>query len=155
MSGSSLLRALWVVFPVFALACGGSASPEYGATSEETEGGGEAAGDGAESMDVETDTGGDDGAGGEAGGGAMVSWQGEIDDLSQLLAGSDQELDTALAESNCSNASDLRDRICQLAERICAISEEHPEHAPTRTRCEDAYERCEAAGNRYGSVCEE
>ena len=151
MPGSPLSRTLGVVLCVFALACGGSASPEYGATSEETEAGGESAGDGAEPMDVESDTGGDEGAGG----GAMVSWQGEIDDLSQLLAGSDQELDTALAESNCSNASDLRDRICQLAERICAISEEHPEHAPTRTRCEDAYERCEAAGNRYGSVCEE
>ena len=58
-----------------------------------------------------------------------------------------------LGTPDCDAARDLRDQICELAERICAISEAHPDERVAAHRCGDGNTRCERARNDVGNTC--
>lgn len=59
-----------------------------------------------------------------------------------------EELDQALALGeavDCGAARDLRDRICDLSERVCRIASRHPEEPEAGERCDDGQIRCDRA----------
>lgn len=59
-----------------------------------------------------------------------------------------------LASVDCDSARDLRDRICELGNRICTIANEHPDDRVTEDRCEDGQDRCERARRRVDDRCD-
>jgi hypothetical protein len=59
-----------------------------------------------------------------------------------------------LASVDCDAARDLRDRICDLGERICSIAGDHPDDHVTEDRCEDGRDRCERARRRVDDRCD-
>ena len=73
------------------------------------------------------------------------------DELVQASIDLDQA--TTLSTVDCSSARDLRDRICELSERICDIADDHPDDDPTAERCRDGEARCRGASNRVRQSC--
>lgn len=66
----------------------------------------------------------------------------------------ENDLATALdAGASCDLVASLRDRICGLAQRICALSSESPEDATMRAQCEDGANRCLAATEGVRNRC--
>jgi hypothetical protein len=63
-----------------------------------------------------------------------------------------KELDDtlALASPDCGLARTLRDRICEIAVRICKLGESDPSIGP---RCDDGKNRCADARKRRGAQC--
>lgn len=59
-----------------------------------------------------------------------------------------------LASVDCDSARELRDRICELGNRICTIANEHPDDRVTEDRCEDGQDRCERARRRVDDRCD-
>lgn len=80
----------------------------------------------------------------------MLTLQGSFDELGDVS----RELEEALASPDCGLARDLRDRICDLSSRICAIAEEHPQETEAGDRCEDGRGRCERASRDIEGSCE-
>lgn len=72
----------------------------------------------------------------------------ELDDLAV-------DLDDALplGAADCDAARDLTDRMCELAERICAIADERPDEPEVGLRCDDGRSRCEEARARVRKRC--
>ena len=56
-------------------------------------------------------------------------------------------------QPDCRAAPDLRDRICELAQRICAIAERDPNDRALAQTCESAREACDQATLRVGHAC--
>jgi DNA-binding LacI/PurR family transcriptional regulator len=59
-----------------------------------------------------------------------------------------------LSSVDCDSARDLRDRICELGDRICSIASDHPDDHVTEDRCEDGRDRCERARRRVDDRCD-
>jgi hypothetical protein len=59
-----------------------------------------------------------------------------------------------LSSVDCDSARDLRDRICELGDRICSIANDHPDDHVTEDRCEDGRDRCERARRRVDDRCD-
>ncbi len=55
---------------------------------------------------------------------------------------------------NCRAAVDIRDRICDLSRRICAIAEREPSSIDTATQCRRATDGCESARERVSLGCD-
>jgi hypothetical protein len=144
--------ARWALLLVLSLAsaCGGAAM-----TSGSADGA-----SGEEAGAAESTTGGDYGG---AEGGEMIAEplgpeeqntiDGYEDEVTQLVGDLDGAM--TLATPNCGRAGDLRDAICDLAERICGIADNNPEHTDVATQCDDGRERCETARQRVGDRCPE
>lgn len=79
----------------------------------------------------------------------VATWPEEVMSLEQELGDA-----LELATVDCGRARELRDRICDLAERICQISGRHPEDGEVRERCSDGRSRCERATGSVGGSCE-
>ncbi len=86
--------------------------------------------------------------------GQLTPYEQEALDASRDLESQGQYLDRLLAADSCDDVGQLRDRICDLAGRICAIADAHPESPRTRTQCNDANARCTDAAQRVGEQCE-
>ncbi|MBK8172957.1 MAG: hypothetical protein IPK60_21855 [Sandaracinaceae bacterium] len=56
-------------------------------------------------------------------------------------------------DDRCENACGYRDQICDLASRICSISEANPTYDDIAARCTDGQSRCQIA-NRSLSDCD-
>ena len=56
-------------------------------------------------------------------------------------------------EPDCRAAPALRDRICELSKRICAIADRDPNDHVLAQTCERAREACEQATLRVGHAC--
>ena len=54
---------------------------------------------------------------------------------------------------DCDVAADLRDRICELAERICAIAAENPDDALLETQCKSGRAACDRARQNVSVGC--
>ncbi|MDD9937422.1 MAG: hypothetical protein OXT09_27675 [Myxococcales bacterium] len=55
--------------------------------------------------------------------------------------------------SRCEAAADLRDRICDLSGRICSLSDDNPDDAQIRAKCDAASEACEDARRDVSQAC--
>ena len=116
-----------------------------------------------ESSDASAETAGGDYGGAEAGeygaegGETMLAPQQQQtvqdypDEVTQLLSDFDGAME--LASPDCGRAGDLRDAICDLAERICTISDDNPEHEDVVDQCTDGRSRCDTARTRVGDRC--
>lgn len=58
----------------------------------------------------------------------------------------------ALAAPDCTTARGLRDRICELATRLCLISSPSPD-LDLKAKCVDGKARCERAREKVGERC--
>ena len=54
---------------------------------------------------------------------------------------------------DCGAAADLRDRICELAGRICAIAEREPSDGDVKQKCEASSGTCERARADVARIC--
>jgi hypothetical protein len=73
----------------------------------------------------------------------------EMDDLAIQL----DEAMPMTSALDCDAAGRIKDRICELAGRICAISERHPADGSVREKCDDGQARCERATNDVANRC--
>lgn len=60
----------------------------------------------------------------------------------------------AEAAPDCPRACELEDVICDLARRICAISDRHRGDPELRDRCQDATRRCQRARQQVDTRCD-
>ncbi|MEM6954358.1 MAG: hypothetical protein AAF645_01680 [Myxococcota bacterium] len=116
---------------ILALGCGGAA-PQ---TAAEPSAGGQTA-------DVQS-------AGGEEASAEPTLSPGENDSF-EALVNADAALADELATLNCRSARDLTDSICELAERVCELSDGSQ---PAVERCADGQGRCERARERVDERC--
>ena len=84
----------------------------------------------------------------------VMGWQSEAAQLHEEAVARFDALASALAADRCPSAEELRDRICDLAARICEIAELHPADGPTTERCADANARCVRASESVTERCE-
>lgn len=80
----------------------------------------------------------------------------ELDDASQALIAAEQELADTLSQAGggrCGEAQERLDALCELATRICAIADRHPEHEPARAQCDDGNARCARAMAAVADAC--
>lgn len=84
----------------------------------------------------------------------VAGWQLEAARLHERAVGEADAFARALAADRCPSAEELRDRICDLAARICEIAELHPTDQATAQRCADADARCTRASERVAERCE-
>jgi hypothetical protein len=56
-------------------------------------------------------------------------------------------------QPDCRAAPELRDRICELAQRICAIADRDPNDHTLAQTCVNAREACDQATLRVGHAC--
>jgi hypothetical protein len=78
--------------------------------------------------------------------------QGDLSDQTRY----EQDLDEVFAaagEVDCGRAALISGQICDLAARICAVAERHPEDPSLAIRCEDARQRCQRARDRVSARC--
>jgi hypothetical protein len=71
--------------------------------------------------------------------------------MSDLL-GAFNQLELSLSAPDCVTAAVFRDRVCELAERICRLADEH-RAAESDAQCGDGRERCVQARRRYELGC--
>ncbi|HJL04778.1 MAG TPA: hypothetical protein RMH85_05015 [Polyangiaceae bacterium LLY-WYZ-15_(1-7)] len=83
----------------------------------------------------------------------MISGSGAGEEWDALLA-AEADLGEAFetATVDCDVARDLRDQICDLSGRICAIADETPDPS-TAERCRDGEARCDSARDRVDDRC--
>ena len=86
--------------------------------------------------------------------GQVVGWQLEAARLHDDAVHDAEALSRAIADDRCPEAEGLRDRVCDLAARICEIADLHPADTPTAERCADANARCTRASERVSERCE-
>jgi hypothetical protein len=67
--------------------------------------------------------------------------------------GEAEELAGGAGAPDCDAAPGLRDRICELADRICALTEDDPDDASIAERCERANASCERARRDVARAC--
>jgi hypothetical protein len=91
---------------------------------------------------------------------AAVSRSGQpADDLRAAEAELDSrasELSSVFVNRNavdCGRAGRLRDNICTLAERICALAADAPQEKSGPGRCSNARGRCRLARERVAAAC--
>ena len=84
----------------------------------------------------------------------VAGWQIEAAELHQEAVSRADALSRAIAADRCPTAEELRNRICDLAARICEIAEQHPIDEGTGERCADADARCVQASDRVTERCE-
>lgn len=72
----------------------------------------------------------------------MAGFESELAEATQLQGGAD-----------CATAARLRDNICELAERICAVKENNPDNEEVVAMCDDGRQRCERATNDVAESC--
>jgi hypothetical protein len=80
---------------------------------------------------------------------------GEVDDaeaLSSQLLASFQSMELALSAPDCISAGVFRDRVCELAERICKLAGDNPTRGVAE-RCGDGRARCTDARRRFSLGC--
>jgi len=121
------------------MAAGADESAGTSAASEETAGGDYAA-EGGETM-ISQPLGVED----------QQAHDGYEDEVTQLMGDFDGAME--LASPDCGRAGQLRDAICDLADRICNIAEDNPEHTDVADQCQDGQSRCDSARNRVGDRC--
>ncbi|MDD9968099.1 MAG: hypothetical protein OXR73_17815 [Myxococcales bacterium] len=56
-------------------------------------------------------------------------------------------------DADCLEAADIVGRICELAERICAIAARHPQDTRVQAQCDDGRRACEGGRRRFGAAC--
>lgn len=71
------------------------------------------------------------------------------------LADLSRDMDRALSLSvpDCSQASLLRDQICDLATSICRLADRNPSKEELANQCKDGQSRCERASQRIRRAC--
>lgn len=81
--------------------------------------------------------------------------------MSQAYAGPEADLESAPAPEerssgpDCSAARDLRDRICQLADAICALATRSDAAPETAATCDSSRTSCERARKQVAGACPE
>jgi hypothetical protein len=75
-----------------------------------------------------------------------------VDDIDALSRSLDRTL--RLSVPDCTSAASLRDRICDLAQRICSIAARSADDE-VEGRCSDGKKRCERATASVRSTCPE
>jgi hypothetical protein len=81
----------------------------------------------------------------------IVTFDGEVEQIGL-------ELSSALGAAggpDCELAGELRDRICDLATRICEIAGRNPDHPDATRQCDDGQDRCTRATRDVADSCEE
>jgi hypothetical protein len=73
----------------------------------------------------------------------------EMDDLAIQL----DEAMPMTSALDCDAADRIKDRICELAGRICSIAERHPADESVGEKCTDGQARCERATNDVANRC--
>jgi hypothetical protein len=81
-----------------------------------------------------------------------------LDDYIGLQKRYQSELDDALSDPKprCERRCQLQANICDLAERICTISQKHVEDTPNvdvAAMCQDAQARCDKAKSQVAPTC--
>ncbi|MEM9192863.1 MAG: hypothetical protein AAGF12_27055 [Myxococcota bacterium] len=81
--------------------------------------------------------------------------EGEFSSLFDSMSREFDQLGTMLsaAEVDCDSAAVIAGRICDLADRICAIAEEQPEEEGVRQQCEEGQRRCVEANDAFAEAC--
>ena len=80
-----------------------------------------------------------------------------VNELDESMQTAEQELDQIIQATDrpdCQRVCKLRRNICELASRICLISEQHPEKSKIQQKCQDAIRRCERARARVSGSCQ-
>lgn len=88
--------------------------------------------------------------------GSMAAPERELDDdrfASIELLSRDLDGLLSLSTPDCSTAPSLRDQICGLARKICALSDDSRGDPELAERCGDARARCQRATDRVGAAC--
>lgn len=97
------------------------------------------------------DTAGGEGGGAEALGPAYAELQQYEADVEQSGAQLAEMMSSGAVD--CAAAEGLRDRICDLSERICEISGRHPDDGQVAGRCEAGRDRCQSAREDVDDAC--
>jgi hypothetical protein len=77
----------------------------------------------------------------------------DVDDLMSQQSAPAEEMDAH--EPDCSAARDLRDRICELADAICALAARPDAARETAATCDAARGSCERARSKVDAMCSE
>lgn len=64
-----------------------------------------------------------------------------------------EQFGEALEAADCDAAEHFRDRVCQLAERLCELSRDLPSSSRAHGDCADGRDRCQQASRRYAERC--